>query len=163
MVSTALLGDVNSGLVQGLTQEDCVRVHAALDYAAAGYGERTAASGQGAFEFSLGAAGTLAYLNTDAETRIAGLLFELPDPGALTAAGSAALAYMAVVPMGVCYLCWFAALRRLPPALASVGTLLVPLVGVVAAALGLGEPLGAREGLALALTLGGVSLALRQA
>ncbi|EKU81876.1 RelA/SpoT family protein [Massilia timonae] len=77
MVSTALLGDVNSGLVQGLGQEDCVRVHAALDYAAASYGERVASSGQGAFEFSLGAAGTLAYLNTDAETRIAGLLFEL--------------------------------------------------------------------------------------
>jgi drug/metabolite transporter (DMT)-like permease len=93
----------------------------------------------------------------------AGLLFELPDPGALTAAGWAALAYMAAVPMGVCYLCWFAALRRLPPALASVGTLLVPLVGVVAAALALGEPLGAREGLALALTMGGVSVALRKA
>ncbi|HAK90850.1 MAG TPA: GTP pyrophosphokinase, partial [Massilia timonae] len=77
MVSTALLGDVNSGLVQGLGQEDCARVHAALDYAAASYGERVASSGQGAFEFSLGAAGTLAYLNTDAETRIAGLLFEL--------------------------------------------------------------------------------------
>ncbi len=77
MVSTALLGDVNSGLVQGLSQEDCVRVHAALDYAAAGYGDRVASSGQGAFEFSLGAAGTLAFLNTDAETRIAGLLFEL--------------------------------------------------------------------------------------
>ena len=77
MVSTALLGDVNSGLVQGLSQEDCVRVHAALDYAAAGYGDRVSSSGQGAFEFSLGAAGTLAFLNTDAETRIAGLLFEL--------------------------------------------------------------------------------------
>ena len=77
MVSTALLGDVNSGLVQGLSLDDCVRVHAALDYAEAAYGERVAASGQRAFEFSLGAAGTLAYLNTDAETRIAGLLFEL--------------------------------------------------------------------------------------
>lgn len=77
MVSTALLGDVNSGLVQGLGPEDCARVHAALSYAAEGYGERLAASGQSAFEFSLGAAGTLAFLNTDAETRIAGLLFEL--------------------------------------------------------------------------------------
>jgi len=77
MVSTALLGDVNTGLVQGLGQDDCQRVHAALEYAIAAYGERVAASGQGAFDFSLGAAGTLAYLNTDAETRIAGLLFEL--------------------------------------------------------------------------------------
>jgi drug/metabolite transporter (DMT)-like permease len=81
----------------------------------------------------------------------------------LTAAGWAALAYMAAVAMGACYVRWFAALRRLPSALAPVGTLLVPLVGVVAAALALGEPLGAREGLALALTLSGVSLALRRA
>jgi drug/metabolite transporter (DMT)-like permease len=84
---------------------------------------------------------------------VAGLLFEAPDPNALTAAGWAALIYMTIVPMGLCYLCWFAALRRLPPALASIGTLLVPLIGVVAAALAL----------ALALTLGGVFLALQRA
>ena len=93
----------------------------------------------------------------------AGLLFEAPDPHALTAAGWAAMIYMTAVPMGVCYLCWFAALRRLPPAVASVATLITPLVGVVAAALALGEPLGAREALALVLTLGGVSFALRKA
>jgi drug/metabolite transporter (DMT)-like permease len=93
----------------------------------------------------------------------AGLLFEAPDPGALSPAGWAAMAYMTAVPMGACYLCWFAALRRLPPAIASMSTLLTPLVGVVAAALALGEPLGAREALALTLTLGGVSLALRRA
>ena len=77
MVSTALLGDAKTGLVQGLNAADCVRVHGALDYAHGAYGARLAGSGQSAFEFSLGAAGTLAYLNTDAETRIAGLLFEL--------------------------------------------------------------------------------------
>jgi drug/metabolite transporter (DMT)-like permease len=73
------------------------------------------------------------------------------------------MAYMTAVPMGVCYLSWFAALRRLPPAAASVATLLTPLVGVTAAAVALGEPLGAREALALGLTLGGVALALRTA
>ncbi|OON62577.1 GTP pyrophosphokinase [Massilia sp. KIM] len=77
MVSTAVLGDARAQLVQGLSPEDCARVHLALDYAAEGYGERTAASGQNAFEFSLGVAGTLAYLRTDTETRIAGLLAEL--------------------------------------------------------------------------------------
>lgn len=92
-----------------------------------------------------------------------GLLVEAPDPAALSPAGWAAMAYMTAVPMAACYLCWFAALRRLPPAMASMATLLVPLVGVVAAALALGEPLGAREALALALTLGGISLALRKA
>jgi drug/metabolite transporter (DMT)-like permease len=44
-----------------------------------------------------------------------------------------------------------------------MGTLLTSLVGVVAAALALGEPLGAQEALALAITLGGVFLALRKA
>ena len=77
MVSIALLGDAKTQLVQGLSPEDCARIHVALDFASEAYGERLAGSGQNAFEFSLGAAGTLAYLNTDAETRIAGLLFEL--------------------------------------------------------------------------------------
>ncbi|WP_305822897.1 RelA/SpoT family protein [Massilia brevitalea] len=77
MVSTAALGDATTQLVQGLSPEECARVQHALDYAAAAYGERSLASGQNAFEFSLGVAGTLAYLRSDAETRIAGLLFEL--------------------------------------------------------------------------------------
>ncbi|MEN3278692.1 MAG: pyrophosphokinae [Massilia sp.] len=77
MVSTAALGDATTQLVQGLGPEECARVQHALDYAAVAYGERTCASGQNAFEFSLGVAGTLAYLRSDCETRIAGLLFEL--------------------------------------------------------------------------------------
>lgn len=77
MVSTAALGDATTQLVQGLRPEDEARVRAALEYAFDAYGERTATSGQNAFEFSLGVAGTLAFLATDAETRIAGLLFEL--------------------------------------------------------------------------------------
>jgi len=93
---------------------------------------------------------------------VLGLLLERPDPAALSPAGWAAMAYMTAVPMAACYLCWFAALRRLPPATASMATLLTPLVGVLAAAVALGEPLGLREALALALTLGGVSLAIRQ-
>jgi len=77
MVSTAALGDATTQLVQGLSPEECARVQHALDYAAAAYGDRIIASGQNAFEFSLGVAGTLAYLRSDVETRIAGLLFEL--------------------------------------------------------------------------------------
>ncbi|MDB5748670.1 MAG: pyrophosphokinae [Massilia sp.] len=77
MVSTAVLGDATTQLLQGLSPEECVRVQHALDYAAVAYGERTCGSGQNAFEFSLGVAGTLAYLRSDVETRIAGLLFEL--------------------------------------------------------------------------------------
>jgi drug/metabolite transporter (DMT)-like permease len=91
-----------------------------------------------------------------------GLLFEKPDLSALSPLGWASMAYMTAVPMGICYLGWFAATKRLPPATASTAMLLVPLVGVISAAPILGERLGAREGLALALTLGGVALAVRK-
>lgn len=91
-----------------------------------------------------------------------GVLFEHPDWHALTPLGWSLMAYMTVVPMGLCFLTWFAALRRLPPATASIATLLTPVVGVLAAALILGEPFGIKEMLALALTIGGLGLVLRR-
>lgn len=90
-----------------------------------------------------------------------GIVVERPRLHASSAGSWLAMAYMTVVPMGVCYLSWFAALRRLPPQTASMATLLTPVVGVFAAAIALGEPLGAAQWLALVLTLGGVALALR--
>ena len=92
---------------------------------------------------------------------ILGLVFEKPDLGALTPTGWAALAYTTVVGMTICYLTWFTTLRYLPPAMASTGMLLVPLIGVVTAALIFGEPLGWKEAASMALTLGGVTLALQ--
>jgi drug/metabolite transporter (DMT)-like permease len=71
------------------------------------------------------------------------------------------LLYGGIGPLGLCYFAWFAALKRLPASAASAGTLLTPVVGVLAAALVLGEPLGARELIALSLTIGGVALAIR--
>ena len=93
---------------------------------------------------------------------LAAALFERSEVNALTAPGFGALAYMAAVPMGLCYLTWFAALKRLPAPAAASGTLLVPLIGVASAALMLGEPLGARQGAALVLVLSGVLLSLRR-
>lgn len=93
---------------------------------------------------------------------VAGLLFEKPRFDALGPACWASMAYMTVVPMGVCYLSWFAASRRLPAGTASTGMLLVPLVGVLSAAPIVGEPIGLREVAALTLTLGGVFLAVRK-
>ena len=52
---------------------------------------------------------------------------------------------MTLVQFCLCYVCWFAALERLPAATASIGTLLVPVIGVLAAAAMLREPLGLRE------------------
>lgn len=71
-----------------------------------------------------------------------------------------AFAYITLIPMAACFLTWFEALRRLPPVAASTSMLLVPLIGILSASFLLGEPLGPREMLAMALTLGGVVLAL---
>jgi drug/metabolite transporter (DMT)-like permease len=91
-----------------------------------------------------------------------GVWFEQPQLSAVTPISWAFMAYMTIGPMGVCYMAWFAALRRLPPATASVATLLTPVVGVTAGALFLGEAFGPKELLAMALTIGGVALVLRK-
>lgn len=91
-----------------------------------------------------------------------GFSVEQPRWEALTASGWTVLVYMTLVPMGLCYVAWFETLRRLPPTIASMGTLLVPLIGVIAAGIMLGEPLGWREAAAMVLVLGGVTLALRK-
>ena len=91
-----------------------------------------------------------------------GLAFEHPSLAHVSATGWALMLYMTAVPMGVCYMSWFAALRRLPSTTASLATLLTPVIGVLAAASTLGEPLGYRELTALTLTLAGTGLALRR-
>ena len=78
MVSIALPNQATADqLVQGLSAEDGARVLAALEYAGAAYLDKVSASGQPALDFSVGVANTLAFLRSDAETRIAGLMFEL--------------------------------------------------------------------------------------
>lgn len=94
---------------------------------------------------------------------VLGVAFEHPNYTAITPVGIACFVYMTLVPMGLCYLTWFETLRRLPATSASTGMLLVPVIGVVSAALILGEPLGLRELAAMVLTLGGVTLALQKA
>ena len=92
---------------------------------------------------------------------IVGLMIEQPQLAALSGIGWASMVYITLIQFCLCYVCWFAALERLPAATASIGTLLVPVVGVLAAAAMLHEPLGWRQIGALAITLGGVAVALR--
>jgi drug/metabolite transporter (DMT)-like permease len=92
---------------------------------------------------------------------IIGVAVEHPQLAALSTVGWASMIYMTLIQFCLCYVCWFAALERLPAATASIGTLLVPVVGVLAAAAMLHEPLGLREVAALVFTLGGVAVALR--
>jgi drug/metabolite transporter (DMT)-like permease len=93
--------------------------------------------------------------------RVVAVLLERPDWGAVSGLGWGLILYGGLGPLGLCYLTWFAALRRLPAAAAAAGTLLTPVVGVLGAAAFLGEPLGLRELAALSLTVGGVVLAIR--
>jgi len=92
---------------------------------------------------------------------IVGLVGEHGVRAALSPVGWASMLYLTMIQFCLCYVCWFAALERLPAATASIGTLLVPVVGVVSAAAMLHEPFGLREVIALAVALGGVALALR--
>jgi probable blue pigment (indigoidine) exporter len=89
-------------------------------------------------------------------------LTERPDWSGVTPLGWAAGAYVALLPLTLAYLAWFRAVSLLPASTAATGILIVPLVGVVASALLLGDPLGPRQLGALALALTGVGLAALQ-
>lgn len=88
------------------------------------------------------------------------LVFDPPELGRLSGVGFAAWAYMATIPMGLCYLTWFSAVGRLSAPAAAIGSLLVPVVGVLASAPVLGAPLAGRELAGLVLTLSGLLLVL---
>ena len=90
-----------------------------------------------------------------------GLAIERADIQAITQLGWALLFYSTVIQFCVAYLAWFAALARLKASVAAIGTMAVPVIGVVASAFALGEPLGPGQIAALAFTLAGVALATR--
>jgi drug/metabolite transporter (DMT)-like permease len=92
---------------------------------------------------------------------IAGLLIETTHLETLTEVGWFLLFYSTVIQFCVAYVSWFAALARLPAAVAAIGTMAVPVIGVVASAVALHEPLGTGQIAALAFTLLGVVLATR--
>lgn len=69
--------EVRAAIVAGLSPEESARVLEALDLVAPLYRGKLIPSGQDALAFVQSMSTVLAGLNTDAETRIAGLLFEL--------------------------------------------------------------------------------------
>lgn len=71
-----------------------------------------------------------------------------------------ALALHVVFPMVYCYAGWVWILARMPASVASIGTLIIPVVGVLGANLILGEPLTLEKTIALALVVSGVALVL---
>ncbi len=92
---------------------------------------------------------------------IAAVLFDSWDLSRVSPLGWAALGYVIVIALCLSYVTWFRALKALPASTATIGMLLVPIIGVTSSALALGEPLGARQLIALAMTLSGVALASR--
>ncbi len=90
-----------------------------------------------------------------------GILFEHPHFGGMSTLGWALFGFSTIFQGAIGYACWFAALERLPASTAAVGTLIVPVIGVVASAISLGEPLGIPQIGALLLTVTGVAIAAR--
>ncbi|WP_426425899.1 DMT family transporter [Bradyrhizobium genosp. A] len=92
---------------------------------------------------------------------ITGLLIETSHLDKVTPIGWALLVYSTVVQFCIAYVSWFAALSRLPASVAAIGTMAVPVIGVVASAIALGESLGPGQIASLIFTLAAVVLATR--
>ncbi|HEY0219580.1 MAG TPA: DMT family transporter [Afipia sp.] len=92
---------------------------------------------------------------------LAGLVFERPHFSQLTPLGWGLISFVVIGQVCIGFACWFGALARLPASIAAIGILLVPVIGVIASAISLGEPLGPSQIGALALTVAGVAIASR--
>jgi drug/metabolite transporter (DMT)-like permease len=92
---------------------------------------------------------------------IVGFCVEKADVTAVSNLGWVLIFYQIVIQFCVAYVSWFAALARLPASVAAIGTMAVPVIGVVTSAVALHEPLGIGQIAALAFTLAGVVLATR--
>ena len=92
---------------------------------------------------------------------IAGFAIETTHLDRVSQLGWWLLVYSTVIQFCIAYVSWFAALARLPASVAAIGTMAVPVIGVVASAVALHEPLGLTQIVALAFTLAGVVLATR--
>lgn len=75
-----------------------------------------------------------------------------------SAALVAVVAYIALVPMSLGNLCWFAIVRLLPASVAGLSAIMVPVVAMVSGALVHDEPLGAIELAAMACCVGSLAL-----
>jgi drug/metabolite transporter (DMT)-like permease len=72
----------------------------------------------------------------------------------------AVIGYIALVPMSVGNVAWFAIVGMLPAHVAALSSILVPVVAMLSGALVHGEPLGPMQWGAIACSVGGLSLAL---
>jgi drug/metabolite transporter (DMT)-like permease len=71
--------------------------------------------------------------------------------GTLSPRTAAALAFVIIVPMFLCFYMWFKVVELLPVGISSIGVTAVPIIGVLAGALILQERVGPAEAIALIL------------
>lgn len=96
-------------------------------------------------------------------TAVGGFLFEaplqqqIPSPTVL-----AVFAYHIIFPMVICHAAWVVLVDRLPVQLAVIGTLLIPIVGVLSSALLLGDHLSWSKVAALVLVLSSIVMAFKR-
>ncbi len=81
-----------------------------------------------------------------------------PGLGRVDAEGVAAILFVIVFGMLIGQWIWFVVLDRLPVAVASIGTLAIPIIGLLSSALLLGEPVGPSELAALGLVISALML-----
>ncbi|MES2050132.1 MAG: bifunctional (p)ppGpp synthetase/guanosine-3',5'-bis(diphosphate) 3'-pyrophosphohydrolase [Pseudomonadota bacterium] len=84
MVSISTIAS-ESPLLEGLTAVESERVLQALEFVTPFYVNRNVITEQNALQFVIGVVSTLAMLKSDVDTRIAGLLFEMPELNPLAA------------------------------------------------------------------------------
>jgi drug/metabolite transporter (DMT)-like permease len=82
------------------------------------------------------------------------------NPASVSTTGWLAVAYAAVIPMIYCHWAWFRVVSLYPASVAAIGTLAIPVVGVISSAWLIGETIGWSEIAALALVLAALTLVL---
>jgi len=90
---------------------------------------------------------------------IVGFFVDKSNFAGLSGGGWLLFGYSTVGQFCIAYVAWFAALARLPASVAAIGTMAVPVIGVITSAVALHEPLGIGQIAALLFTLAGVALA----
>jgi drug/metabolite transporter (DMT)-like permease len=85
---------------------------------------------------------------------------EYPDMATLSTPALLSLVYVVAVAMVFCHWAWFKVVRLFPAAIAAVGTLAIPIVGVLSSAVVLDESVGLRELIALALVCSALAVVL---
>ncbi len=88
------------------------------------------------------------------------MLEPVPDLTGLSDRAIVALIYLFAVPMVFCQWAYFKVVRLFPAAIAAIGTLAVPVLGVLSSAVMLGEPVGLSELFALILICGALTAVL---